>query len=262
MSGLPLAAPAGVDDVTSLEATALSHRYGGREALSDVSFRAGGAGLILILGRNGSGKSTLLRLLAGLIPAQAGEVRLDGRPVGAVASGERARLLAWLPQHAAAVPIGPVFDFVLGGRYPYLRRFSPVGPADREAARSALDRLRIGALADRPIHSLSGGERQLVRIARALAQQTPILLLDEPFGALDLAHRANLGRELTTAGRITVAVTHDLSLIGSGCRRVILLDRGRVRADGPPEEVLTREHLRDGFDWTPPDGWVFKPFEF
>jgi iron complex transport system ATP-binding protein len=185
--------------------------------------------LLGLVGPNGAGKSTLLRTIAGLHRPARGRVLLDGRPVHDMRPGELARRIAYLPQEATVAFPFTAYQVVLMGRHPHLGRMAVEGPADHEAAERAMTATGTIHLADRSIATLSGGERRLVLLAKALAQDTPVLLADEPLSALDLRHR--------------LAVLHDLNLAARHCTELALLARGRVLAAGPPADVLTPDHL-------------------
>jgi len=231
----------------SLEAYQVGVRYGAREALLGVDARVAPGEVLGIIGPNGSGKSTLIRVLAGVRAPSAGEVRLGGRPLHAIRRRERARLIALVPQETRlSFPIR-VRDLVLLGRAPHTSRFGLEHAADLRAAHTAMERAEILDLAERSVDELSGGERQRAVLARALAQDAGILLLDEPTAFLDLKHAVlllDLVRDLCRARALAVAVVlHDLNLAAMYCDRLILLDRGRVHAAGPPAAVLTYHDL-------------------
>jgi iron complex transport system ATP-binding protein len=199
-----------------------------------------------IVGPNGAGKSTLLRFLTGAVSGT-GDVHLGGRPFGALTRRERALLVALVPQ-SPVIPDGiAVVDYVLLGRTPHIRPLGVEGPRDLAAVHDALARLELLELADRRVSTLSGGERQRVLIARALAQGSPLVLLDEPTTALDVGHQQQvleLVDELRRGHGLTVVTTmHDLTLAGQYADRLVLLDQGRVVVDGPADEVLTEENL-------------------
>jgi ABC-type cobalamin/Fe3+-siderophores transport system ATPase subunit len=252
--------------VTALSAAGLQFAYERDvRAVQGVDLELGEGELLVVLGPNGSGKSTLLRLLAGLLAPDAGEVRLDGGPLRALGPRERARRLAVVPQALAALPELRVEDFVLAGRYARIGRWLGAQRADRQAVRAALEAAEVAELRDRAMTELSGGQRQRVLVARALAQEAPRLLVDEPTAALDLHHQLRvfeLLSRLAREGRAVLVVTHDANLASQFATRVLLLDGGVVRAAGPPAQVLRREvlepvygpHLHFG---TLPDG---KPF--
>ena len=226
-----------------LEAVALRFAYGGRTVLHDLSLRVASGEFVGLLGPNGSGKSTLLRLLAGLLRPAAGEVRFAGRPVSEYSRRELARRVAVVAQEPVLPEGFTVAELVLLGRTPHLRAFQPEGPADFAAARRALAVVDCLDLAERRLGELSGGERQRAALARALAQEPELLLLDEPTTHLDLAHQqamlAALARLNCEAGLTVLAIFHDLNLAAASCARLVVLREGRLVADGPPESVIT-----------------------
>jgi iron complex transport system ATP-binding protein len=230
-----------------LEARGVVHDYPGPiRALHGADLELRNGELLVVIGPNGSGKSTLLRCLAGLLVPGAGEVRLDGRPLHALAAGQRARRLAVVPQYLPALPDLTVQSFTLGGRYAWLRRWRGPQMHDLEVVRHALEDCDAGDLGRRLVTELSGGQRQRVLIARALAQEAGALLVDEPTSSLDPEHSVRvlaLLERLVRAGRAALVVTHDLNLAGQFADRVALLDAGRVVATGSVEEVLRRDVL-------------------
>lgn len=229
----------------------VSFSYGALAALRGVSARIARGERVGILGPNGSGKSTLLRLLMGALRPARGEVRLDGVPLASMPRGAIARRIAYVPQETRLAFDYSVLELTLMGRYPHLRAFELEGPADLEIARQALHMTGAAALEGRAFATLSGGEKQRVVIAAALAQQAEYLLLDEPTVSLDLRSRLEVGRLLkrinAEQGVTIVLATHDLDLAASVCQRLVLLKHGSVLASGPPAEVLTRESLGELF---------------
>ena len=219
---------------------------GDRPVLDGVDLRVDGGEWVTIIGANGAGKSTLLRLLAGLLDGD-GHLLLDGRPASTLKRRERARLLALVVQSPLIPEGATVADYVLLGRTPHIRPLGVEGPADLAAVHDALARLDLVPFADRLVTTLSGGERQRVLIARALAQGSPLVLLDEPTTALDVGHQQQvleLVDELRHDRQLTVVTTmHDLTLAGQYADRLVLLDRGRVVVDGTAAEVLTEDNL-------------------
>jgi iron complex transport system ATP-binding protein len=231
----------------SLEGLAVS--LGGRPVLAGLDLELAAGELLLLAGRNGAGKTTLLRAAAGLVRPDAGRVALDGRPLAAFSRRELARQIALVPQDTLVPFPFSAGQLVLLGRTPHLGILSFESKTDVAAAEAALARLGLGALADRSVLELSGGERQLVHLARALAQDAPVLLLDEPTAHLDLAHRALvLGclRELAREGRAVLAVSHDLAA-ARFANRVAFLAEGRLAAAGEPADVLRPETIRAAF---------------
>jgi iron complex transport system ATP-binding protein len=206
-----------------------------------VDFAAGRGEFVGVIGPNGAGKSTLLRSLAGMLEPSSGAAWLQGRPVSTVAPRARARAIAHLAQDPPDAFPFPVMDVVLMARYPYLARFVREGPADVEKARRAIEYVGLSGFEGRLFTELSGGERQLVLFARVLAQETDLLLLDEPTANLDIRHQDqffSMAWELTREGKAVVASVHNLNVASQYCSRLVLLDRGRVVADGTPREVL------------------------
>ncbi len=219
---------------------------GNKVILSDVDLDVSSGQWLCVVGPNGAGKSTLLRYLAGIVVG-VGDLTLDGRPAGRLGRRERALSVALVPQ-TPVLPVGiRVLDYVLLGRAPHIRALSVEGPRDLAAVREALVYLDLLTMADRAVSTLSGGERQRVLLARALAQQAPILLLDEPTTALDVGHQQQvleLVEQLRMERNLTVVSTmHDLTLAGLYADRLVLLDSGRVVVDGSASEVLTEENV-------------------
>jgi iron complex transport system ATP-binding protein len=227
-----------------LEARAVEFAYSnGPPVIRGVSLSVSRGKLYALIGSNGCGKSTLVRLFAGLLAPDRGEIKLDGVSLDRIPRRETARQLAYVPQaNNLAFPF-TALEVVLTGRSPYTPRFRFEDREDREQAMQALETVNAGHLAGRRITELSGGERQMVSVARALAQKPRCLLLDEPSAALDLKHRAALVRTLAamrdTQGLTALVVTHDLHLIDPVFDYVFALREGEVSAQGPPAEVLT-----------------------
>ncbi len=237
-----------------LEGRGLSFGYprAGRVAVTGVSVSVVPGRLLAVVGPNGAGKTTLLRLLAGSLAAAAGEVVLDGRPLAGFGSRERARAIAVVPQSESSPFPVTVREMVAMGRYPHLGAWERSGRSDRTVVKMALRRCALDGFADRVFESLSGGERQRARIARALVQEAPILLLDEPTAGLDLRYRMELFHllgELRAEGLALLVVTHDLNLAARFADRLVLMDRGEIRARGTPAEVLTPPILEEVYRW-------------
>ncbi|MFI6516774.1 ABC transporter ATP-binding protein [Spirillospora sp. NPDC050679] len=235
----------------TVEVAGLSVELDGRAVLSDVSLRAPAGSWTAVIGPNGAGKSTLLRAILGLRPAR-GEISVAGADPRALKPRHRARLVAYAPQ-SPNLPAGmTVLDYTLLGRSPYIPHLGRESARDRAVAGEALERLDLTGLAGRELGRLSGGERQRVVLARALAQQTSTLLLDEPTTALDIGHQQQVMElidRLRTADGLTVVTTiHDLTLAGQYADGLVLLSGGRVAAAGPPAEVLTRSMIAEHFD--------------
>jgi iron complex transport system ATP-binding protein len=222
----------------------------GHTLLDHVSIDVPGGEWLTILGPNGSGKTTLLRVIVGLQEA-AGMVTVAGTPLPGLRHRDRGHLVALVPQ-TPLVPAGMrVIDYVLLGRAPYIPLLGQESRHDVEVAREALAELDLTSLAGRVIDTLSGGERQRVFFARALAQATPVLLLDEPTTALDIGHQQDvleLVDQLRRTRDLTVVSTmHDVTLAGQYADRLVLLQDGRVVDDGPPAAVITAENLARHF---------------
>jgi iron complex transport system ATP-binding protein len=236
-----------------LQAADVSFVYGpGQAGLHGVSLDVDRGGLIGVLGPNGSGKTTLLRLLGGLLPAASGRITVDGQDVARITRRELARRIAIVPQETRLSFEYSVLEVVLMGRYPHLGPFELESADDVAVAREALAATGTLALADRPFPTLSGGEKQRVIIAGALAQATDLMLLDEPTAALDPGYQieiAALLRRLNADRGVTIVVaTHDLNFAAGLCRDLLLLREGRVLAAGPTGEVLTRDSVRALYD--------------
>jgi len=237
-----------------LEAREITVRYGRATlpALERVSCAVAPGRLVAVAGPNGSGKTTLVRALTGLTPLEAGEVLVEGRPLERWPRGELARVLGVVPQREEiAFPL-LVEETVLLGRYARLGPLAAPSRADRLAVQAALERCDVAGLARRPVDSLSGGEWQRVRLARALAQEPRALVLDEPTASLDVRHEMELlelVRRLVDGGMAGLIITHQLNLAARFADRMLLLDRGRMAAEGTPVEVLTRETLARVFEW-------------
>jgi iron complex transport system ATP-binding protein len=214
---------------------------------ADLAFEVASRECVAIIGPNGSGKSTLLKILGGLLEPAAGAVMLEGVSLARLTPRERARRTAVVLPEAPLLFNFSVLEVVLMGRAPHLGLWGLEGKADYDAAHRALEDVGLGALGDRPVHDLSSGERQRVMIARALAQEPRLLLLDEPTAFLDLKHGLAIHEILTTLrfgrGLTVVVVSHDLQLAARHADRLVLLHHGRIVADGPPEAVLTPERL-------------------
>ncbi len=213
----------------------------------DVSLQLERGTLAALIGANGSGKSTLIRLLAGLRPPSSGEIVFGGQPLKGISRKRLARSLAYVPQINPMIFPFTAIEVVLTGRSPYTPRFRFENQVDVEKAMEALATVDGAHLAPRPVTELSGGERQLVAVARALAQEPECLILDEPAAALDLKHRAGLIRILRELrdreGMTALMVTHDLQLLDPAFDRVFAIHKGALLAEGPPRQVLTDEVL-------------------
>lgn len=240
--------------MTGWSCRGVTYRYpeSARPAVDEVTLEVPGGACTAVLGPNGSGKSTLLRLLLGTLAPARGELSLDGRPLAEWGREEVARAVGVVPQGEEAVFPITVREVVAMGRYPHLGPWRRERDADRAAVERAMRRCDVLAFAARPLSTLSGGERQRARVARALAQEPATLALDEPTAALDVSHEMaifELLRDLGRAGTTVLLVTHNLNLAARYADRLVLLDRGRVAAQGAPAEVLTRETVERVYGW-------------
>ena len=233
--------------MSTLEALGLTVRLGNATVLHEVSLAVPG-GWTAIVGPNGAGKSTLLRCLAGLLVPQSGEVRLDARPLARHTPRERAQRIAWLAQQGEATGELTSREVVQLGRLPQLGLFAEPGPADHALVRQAMTDAECEAWADRRLHELSGGERQRVLLARALAVDAPVLLLDEPTTHLDPPHQVALVRlfQRLARERTVVSVLHDLSL-ALQADHLVVMQAGRVRAVGDARDEKVHATLQEVF---------------
>lgn len=210
-----------------------------RKVLHDINLELATGEVIGLLGPNGSGKSTLLRCLAGLFPHQAHHIRLDGIPLNAIPLRERAKKLAFVPQHADVDGDLCVEQIVRLGRTPHRRGLFSWNSTDDIAVEDAIRLMKLSSLRHRLWRQLSGGERQRAQIARALAQRPGLLILDEPTNHLDIEYQLELMTLITKLPVTVVVALHDLNLAANYCQRLVLLKSGSVIANGPPDSVLT-----------------------
>ena len=237
--------------MSALEACGLRFSYGRAPVLDDVSLGVAAGEMLGVIGPNGSGKSTLLRLLSGVLGPAAGEVQLHGRPLAQYSRRQLGRLIAVVPQDTLIEFPFSVTEVVLMGRSPHLGGFAFEGERDLEIAHAAMRRTGVLELAERSILEISGGERQRVILARALAQEAPIMLLDEPGAFLDIRHEVeiyDLLQDLQRDGKSIVTVLHDLNLAALYCDRVALLRAGRLFRCGTPAEVITYGAMTEVFE--------------
>jgi len=229
----------------------LSVSYGSRRVLQDVSLNVQSGEVAALIGPNGAGKSTLVRAVSGVIPVAGGTVRTNGTDLLALPAMQRARHLAVVPQAVFLPPAFSVWETVLLGRTPYLNFLGQTSAADEDIARRALVRVDALDLAERRVGELSGGEQQRVLLARALAQSTPILLLDEPTSNLDLHYQVSfmdMVHSLAKQDNLAVLVAlHDLNLAARYADRVALLVNGEIKAAGSPRQVLTQEIISEAY---------------
>lgn len=253
--------------MNGLSCSAVTAAYNGSSVLDGIDLSVEPGEWLVVVGPNGAGKTTLLRVLAGVLPS-GGEIRLGGIPLSSLRRRQVAATVAVVPQ-TPVVPDGvSVFDYVLLGRTPYIPYWRMEGPADLDRVADVLERLDLAGFASRPISSLSGGERQRAVLARALAQDASVLLLDEPTTSLDLGHQQQvlelvdgLRRE---SGLVVISTLHDLTFAALFGDRVVLLAGGTVVAEGSPREVLDAETVATHFGAAVqvvegPDGPVILP---
>ena len=239
--------------MNALSATGLSLEVDRRWLLREVDFELKPGEMLGLIGPNGAGKTTLLRLLTGLISPTSGQIRLSGAPLASTPARVRARTIAYLPQNTVAhwpVTVERILEL---GRIPHLESWTRPGPADERVIESVMRRTDIVPLRDRPINTLSGGERARVLLARALVTEPAVLLADEPVAALDPSHQMDvmaLIREHCASGRSAVVVLHDLRLAAHYCDRFQLLLDGRNLAVGGVGEVFTRDNLERAYEIT------------
>jgi len=223
---------------------------GGREVVHDASCSLASGGWLGVLGPNGAGKSTLLRAIAGLTEHR-GVVALDGRDTATMRRRELAMRIAVVAQKPTVPEGATVLDYASLGRTPHIRYFGSVGRRDRDVVAEVLAALDLSDVARRPVHSLSGGEAQRVFVARALAQEPSLLLLDEPTTSLDVGRQQEVLELIESLRRdrgvTVVSALHDLSLAGQFADRLLLLHEGSQVAEGPPGEVLTEQVVREFF---------------
>jgi len=220
-------------------------RFGPVAAVRGLSLRAESGGWTALIGPNGAGKTSALRALAGLVPFD-GEVRIEEQDARKLGRRALARLVAFVPQKPETPPELTVSEYVLLGRTPHISYLGGEGKRDRDAATRALRRLELEEFAQRPLGSLSGGELQRTVLARALAQEARVLLLDEPTTSLDLGRQQlvlELVDELRQDGLTVVTTMHDLTLAGQYAEHIVLLDGGSVVAEGAPAEVLSAPNV-------------------
>jgi len=249
--------------MNAIELQGVTVMLGGRAVVDRVDGAVAEGEWLALIGPNGAGKTTLLRAIAGLVPF-AGSVVIDGREAAQLPRRELARLLAMVPQEPSTPPWMTVGEYVLLGRTPHLGPLAKDGRADREAAARALARLELLGYVERRLGTLSGGERQRAVVARALAQEARIVLLDEPTAALDIGHQQQaldlLDLLRAESGLTLVAAMHDLTLAAQYADRMVLLESGRVAVEGAPRDVLTEgliaRHYGASIDVVPVGGRI------
>ena len=240
----------GVENAAGIEVRDVWAGYGERQVLRGLSLSVERGSVTALAGPNGVGKSTLLRLLCGSLEPSRGTTRVAGVDVATLSVRERAKTVAVVPQNVELPSGTAALEVVLMGRNPHMRLLSWESEEDVDIAVEVMRMTDTDDLLDRRVDELSGGERQRVAIAMALAQQTPVLLLDEPTANLDLAYQPAvmiLMRELASGGKTVVVAVHDLTLAGQFCDEVALMSGGTMHAVGSPEEVLTEVNIRKAY---------------
>jgi iron complex transport system ATP-binding protein len=240
-----------------LEAREIGVSMGGRPVLESVGLSVPSGRVTGLVGPNGAGKTTLIRVLAGLRPPDSGAVILEGRPLAEFSRPEIARRVAVVFQSHPPIAGFRVRDIVEMGRFPHIDSWRGPRPEDREAVDRALDRAGLRSFEQRPHHELSGGEQQLVQLARALAQSPRVLLMDEPAANLDLRNQRSLCerlRALAADGLGVLVSAHDLNLVSMACDSVAVLSGGEILAQGAPSEVLSAEVVGRAFGVVPEMG--------
>jgi iron complex transport system ATP-binding protein len=220
-------------------------------ALRDISFSCAPGTITGIIGPNGSGKTTLIKVIAGLLKQSSGEVLLKDRPIGDRSVHERSREMAYVAQSEQIPFPFKVFEVVLMGRAPHRRSLAFESKRDIAVALEAMELTESAAFADRSVFELSGGERQRVVLARALAQEPSVMLLDEPTSSLDIRHKVGfygvLKKRCREAGLVTLAAMHDINLASLICDRIVLIKGGKLASSGSPHDVLIKDVLDEAF---------------
>lgn len=235
---------------TVIELKNLNIGYEGKTVIKDINAKIGAGEIIGIIGANGAGKSTLLKTIRGMLPPKSGDTYYFGKNLKEFKDKDIAQKVAYLQQH---VEVGFGYtgqDIVLAGRYPYMKWYESESEKDKELALDCMEYTGTRDLADRPMTEMSGGQKQRVLLAKVLAQQTPILFLDEPTTGLDMVYKEEIfrfARDLADAGKTVLMVVHELDLAAKYCKRIFLLGEGKLLADGKPEEVYTTELLNRAY---------------
>ena len=242
-----------MSDQPTLVVDDVSVELGGQRVLSDVSLTAEAGDLVGLIGPNGAGKTTLLRAIRNSVEIASGTITVSGQSVPTLSARKIGRSVATVPQETALSFAFSVRQAVAMGRHAHIGRFEAADEADQAAVETALEQTSLTELADRPVTELSGGERQRVLLSRALAQATPVLLLDEPTASLDINHAIQTLETVQSVvddGTAAVAAIHDLEMAARYCDRLVLLAAGEVVAAGSPATVLTTETIETAFDAT------------
>lgn len=235
---------------TVIELKNLNIGYEGKTVIKDINAKIGAGEIIGIIGANGAGKSTLLKTIRGMLSPKSGDTYYFGKNLKEFKDKDIAQKVAYLQQH---VEVGFGYtgqDIVLAGRYPYMKWYESESEKDKELALDCMEYTGTRDLADRLMTEMSGGQKQRVLLAKVLAQQTPILFLDEPTTGLDMVYKEEIfrfARDLADAGKTVLMVVHELDLAAKYCKRIFLLGEGKLLADGKPEEVYTTELLNRAY---------------
>lgn len=236
---------------TIIELRDLSIGYGNKKVLQNINVKINKGEIVGIIGCNGAGKSTLLKTIRGLLSKQSGDILYFGRNLESFSEKELAREVAYLQQN---VEVGFGYtgkDIVLAGRYPYMKWWKGESLSDEELALKCMEYTGTKELAERPVNEVSGGQKQRILLAKVLAQQTPILFLDEPTTGLDMVYQEEIFRfskALAEMGKTILMVVHELNLAAKYCSRIILLGEGSIVADGAPDNVFTEEVLSKAYN--------------
>ena len=233
-----------------LDVQSLSVTLGDTTIVKEASFAIDRGEFVGIIGPNGSGKTTLLKALRGLYPTSGGDIFWDGKSIASLSDKDIAHYVAYMQQSVNVSFDYEAIDIVITARYPYLKWWEQEGPEDKVIVEQAMKEVGVYHLRNRSVQSLSGGERQRVFLAKALAQQTEVLLLDEPTAALDLVYADDIfheGRRLCDEGKTILIVVHDLELAAKYCTKLVLVSDGHIVDVGAPRDVLTAENLRNAF---------------
>ncbi len=237
----------------AIELKEVGFAYNKKDVIKELNLTCQEGEFIGVIGPNGAGKSTLLKLLCGILKPRKGKIFLYEKDIGDMGHREIARLIGFVPQETHFTLNFPVEDVVSMGRFPYLNPFQRLSRQDREAIEKAINQATITEYRNRPVNSLSSGERQRVVIARALAQQPKILLLDEPTSHLDLHHQYRIMElldDLNKKGMTIIIVNHDLNLASLFCGRLVLLNKGTIWATGSAREIINTRTLREVYKTT------------
>lgn len=235
-----------------IELTNVTAGYDAQDILQGISLRIDKGDFTALIGPNGAGKSTLLYTLIGYLLIRSGDIRINGKSLKLWHKKELAKVIALIPQETVLPFDYTVEEMVLMGRYPWLEMMQGYGRQDVEIVQTVLQKLELDKLAERFYSQLSGGEKQRVLLARALAQQTDIILLDESLSQLDINHQIEMMQLLSEInlkeGKSIVLISHNLNLAANVCSRMVFLKQGRLIAQGSPQQVLTQAHLKELFD--------------